>query len=265
MKCLIYNKYGETLDISNTRRWKFQPPDWKPEIKELEKSGQYGAMIVGDGTVRSRQMSFDFDLIHKSAADYRFALNQLTAFMVEEDAPFYIIDIDNDQRCRVRLEKINPRVMDGHLYHIGLRNAFDLKMEDTVWEENTPRTVSGTLEDEEYIECPGISTETIFLKPIITITSRADSPASFSIDSGSIDSGSFVAYSSIVLTLPSFPEGKILKLDGPQGKVYYDGDIHQDYITGGRHPKMNHRNDRIRYVGTGSIDIEVEYRPRRSF
>lgn len=263
---VIYNKYGEPLDLSNPK-FAADLPDVKRNYTMIPRLEQGGSVLQGDGQIQGRKLPLKFDYvgsgdtIQDKINDVYHILNVLGAFFRKADAPFYAYNLDRNVRARV-ISDFDPKHMAGMEYLFLKNSRLDMDMLDSAWEDSDATVTAPTVlgEDGEMeLDLP-IYSEDVF--PIIDILAGSDSPKIFSISTGS---GDFQIFRYALINELTFTPGAKITIDSVAGRMYINGNLNMDMLTGGFFPKFDRRNKKLRFnssTGLGSVTVTITYRKR---
>ncbi|EMO12481.1 hypothetical protein [Leptospira santarosai] len=276
MKYLIYNTHGEYL---NQILDDIEPDSLKPTHSSIEaggeyreKLGEYGSVFVGDGKQSKRDFSLEFCYANSKPRDLdaRIVFNEIGAFFSdpEEDGPYWIEDIDARSRARVMWSLIDPKFSEGLEYRISLESVLKFRLLDALWEDIVPLEEIYDLNNEDVREF-SIPRHSVELKPILIIKALNPNP-DFAIDIGRIDreTGEFRGNQSIRIQQINFNTNDTIVIDCVEGLALHQkvgSDLKSEnkfMITAGGWMQIKRKDHAIRYQGTGSVELTLQFRPR---
>jgi len=267
----VRNVHGDLLDLSS-QRYRTSVPKSSRNYALADRLEQGGSVLLGDGKIKGRKINLKFDYAGGGASraaqhnDVHQLMNTLASFFRIQDAPFYLENLVRNTRTRVYGD-FSPSHVDGNEFLILQTSTIELDVLDAAWEDVT-ETSSGvvTMASGDTLDLsPALPNYCEDIFPVIEVTARADSPTTFSIETGRDPGTGFVVFRTILLSEATFTLGRVITIDSRNGKILIDGRSAPEIISFGFLVKFDRRNQRLRYyssTGTGSVDVQIRHRVR---
>jgi hypothetical protein len=255
MSFVVQNKNGDFLSLTE-RTYKDEPIKLQVKNELLDRYAQYGAVGQGDGKFSSRKMSFKFDVIKKLQVDFRYVFNRIASFFVVRDEPFYLIDLNSNIRCRVRLNSLDPNWKQGLEKLIAIDNSLELELLDGLWESAQPTEIAQTTlsnNDTLTVQCDLVCIET---KPIFYCISLATNTDFALIN---MTTGQNMRIQEL-----GFVTDKVITIDNVEGLIDMDGNFNPLMMSAGGFFDFRNGDNVLKYQSPSGaqMGLRISYRQR---
>ena len=245
------------------KNFKISISPYKRRVGIQKRYGKDGGVVTGDQKVDPRDIDLNFNTVSQNDTNYIDKLNQIAGFFRAENAPFYLIDLDNNRRTETVQEILSDRKSrEGTELRVG-QNKLDLKMLDAHWEDLEEIRISITgglssgqvllVNNDSFVECyPIIKIRPLAANSDVTIRNKTTGDG-------------------LVLGSNNFVPGNEFIIDNQNGTIFLSDGISQVensvamsdgsgfiYLAPGQ-------NDILYESIFGDIEIDIIFRRRFAF
>lgn len=239
--------------------------DFNTNNKILERFATDGGYETGDGTIDARSGQVGLTFSAKTDLEYRTYANRISNFFRAEQAPFYIVDLDNELRQKISYSGINSGYSHGQEMRF-VKHEIKYIAIDPFWESLTPITTvvislasGGTftvIVNDTTPSSPNYNIEVYEAYPIISILTASTNP-NFAITNES-NNGSFN------IADASFTAGETITVNSEDGSITKGDVVNSRILAGGRPFKLKSGTNTILYQSSlaSAATIVVTHRNR---
>jgi hypothetical protein len=264
MKIKFADSLGNELDFDNPLIFNkaYYPKNtlWKVKFNsdKIDKFGVSGSFETGDLTIQSDVIAINLYFTATNDLEFRRAYNYVANFFKPQNRPFYIVDTDNDIRCKVRIESIDPKYKSEGSEHRLADASINFSMLDALWESNTAITQTNSITAPDFTF--EIDTRDPYFiplydcLPVFTITSTDFNP--------NISITNLTNDITISLSDANIGASSVLVVDSNTGLITLGSNIKSSIKNGGYFLKLEDGINEIRVQCLNDLTIQTSYRRR---
>lgn len=239
--------------------------DFKTNNRILERFATDGGYEIGDGTIDPRSGNVGLTFSATSDRIYRLYANRISSFFRPEQAPFYIVDTDNQLRQKISYSGINSGYSHGQEMRF-VKHEIKYIAIDPFWESITPitTTINGITNGQTFDVIvadtnpvsPNYNITVYEAYPIIAVTTLSNN-VNFAVTNNT-NNGSFNIVDS------SFTAGQTVTVNGEDGTIKKGNVINSRILAGGRPFKLKSGTNTLLYqTALGAlVNIVITHRNR---
>ncbi|EMS84084.1 hypothetical protein [Leptospira noguchii] len=263
------NTYRDTLDPCVL----VSPVDFDLSESAIPRLEQWGSVDNSNPYIASRKLTLWISKSFTNDSDYFYFKSKTTAFFLNNKPPFYLVDVANRRRTKVKFSKFSEQFDKGSEARIEKEVPLEFILNDVLWEDDEES-------DSDFLLLASGGSHGLELPDnyldgygIFELEAASDYNPDFAFDLYDENGKGFATIRIQSLTFSNSTEAnKWMKIDNDYGRIYIGGRPNPNTVitysknnllwTGGNFLRFRSGMNRIVYVSINSSPILFRLRSR---
>ncbi|EMO56026.1 hypothetical protein LEP1GSC161_0103 [Leptospira santarosai str. CBC1416] len=273
MEFIVEDSQGNTLFELQDECVLVSPTEFDMPENLVSRLETWGSVDQSNNLIASRKISLYISRGFESDQDYRYFKNKINSFFLNKKPPFYLIDVHNQRRTKIKFSKFSESFEKGNEARIEKEVPLEFILLDVLWEDSRESdTAQIDLASGSWIDIH-IPEYYVDGHPIIELQAGSNLNPDFSIDLLDIDNKGFATQRIQCLSFSNSSElNKYMVLDSEYGLVKIGGreneasplrwSTNNMLWTGGNFIVFRPGLNRLVYTSANNSPIKIRVRHR---